>query len=165
MLREKIQWMEEEELRMEKEKMWMMDENMWMEEKMWMVEKMRTEEENMQMIEEKECIIQDYEKKLQKQREGANMVQFDDNDEDEVFRMMVVISEKRCKLQEIRRERRWGMCGAEGTKYLDHTFDRKSLLDAHPKDSIYLTYIRGRSSQETGGDGQSGCDDQSCFYR
>ena len=29
------------------------------------------------------------------------------------------------------------MCGTDETKHLDHTFDRKSLLDAHPKDGVY----------------------------
>lgn len=29
------------------------------------------------------------------------------------------------------------MCGIEETIYSDHTYDKKSLLDAHPKDGVY----------------------------
>ncbi|KAI0226654.1 hypothetical protein LSAT2_022884, partial [Lamellibrachia satsuma] len=29
------------------------------------------------------------------------------------------------------------MCGTDETKHLDHTSDRKSLLDAHPEDGVY----------------------------
>ena len=39
--------------------------------------------------------------------------------------------------QEIGSERKCGMCGTEETKYPYHIFDKKSLLDAHPKDGIY----------------------------
>ena len=115
-------------------------------------------------MEEKECIIRDNEKKLQKQHEGANMMRFDDNDVVELLRTMAVVLAKRRRSQGKGRERRCGMCGTEETKYPDHTFDKKSLVDAHPKDRFYSAGHYGRSSQETGDD-QSGCDDQSCIYR
>ena len=113
--------MEEEKMRMEEEKMRMDEEKMRMdEEKMRMEEeKMRMDEEKMRMMEEKECIIREYEEKLQKQHEGANMMQFDDNDEDEVLRMVAVMLNKCHKSQEIESERRWGMCGTEETKHVD----------------------------------------------
>ncbi|KAI0226653.1 hypothetical protein LSAT2_022883 [Lamellibrachia satsuma] len=84
MVRERIQQMEEENMRMK-----------------------------MPMMEEKECIIREYEEKLQKQHEIATMMQFDDNDKDEVLGMKAFKLDKRCKSQEIGSERRWRMCGTE----------------------------------------------------
>ena len=44
----------------------------------------------------------------------------------------------RRKSQERGNERRWGMYSTEETKYPDHTFEMKSLLDAHLKGGVYV---------------------------
>ncbi|KAI0242196.1 hypothetical protein LSAT2_014424, partial [Lamellibrachia satsuma] len=59
-----------------------------------------------------------------------------DDDEDKLLRMVEIMLAKRRRSQEKGKERRWGMCGTEETKYLDHTFDKISFLDAHPKDGV-----------------------------
>ena len=67
------------------------------------------------------------------QHKGANMMRLDDNDEDELYRML----EKRRNLQEIGSSRRWGICGSGKTKYPNHTFHRKTVLDTDHKYGFY----------------------------